>query len=201
MYFEASKSNLRPYLSINQWVLSSQWDRTNFQRGKLSHKNGNSLCTLALLQPRLTVKLSTIHSLWSLWFLPWTLFSCLPSHWSPHHSHKCAKTSHISTCSLDLFYDLHAPLSNCLLTTALLDVPVEMSKLIPLFSLNKPNHLPAFLLGRMVDSPSQNWGVILHSSHFLPRAMGFILTSSQLSNLPHISIHVATTNISLVLPK
>ena len=70
--------------------------------------------------------------------------------------------------ALTFLYDLHAPLSNCLLTTALLDVPVGMSKLIPLFSLNKPNHLPAFLVGRMVDSPSQNWGVILHSSHFPP---------------------------------
>lgn len=117
----------------------------------------------------------------SLWFLPWALFSTLPSSWCPHHSHKCAESSHISTCSLDLFYELPAPLSNCLLTTALMDVPNETSKLI-LFSLNKPDPLPGFLLGEMV-APSTRfpqpelrsyYSLLPFLTHQSPRTMDFL---------------------------
>lgn len=102
------------------------------------------------------------------------------------------------------FYDLHALLSNCLLTTAPLDVSIEISKAIPLFSLNKPDPLPGFLIGEcqlhLLDSPTQHWGGIIGSSNCSPISHPngiHFLTASKISNIPHISSPVATANIPL----
>lgn len=167
--------------------------------GKLSHKSGNSLSTLALWKPRLIIKFSThLYSYCPCEFCfgPSLPFYPLPGDLSiPTMVLRVPISLPIGS---DLFHELPAHSSNCLLVISPLELPIWMSE-PKLFSLDKPDPLLGFL--NLGNGSNQIPPARIRKLFTLPISYSsitqdnrlYLLTSSQTSNLPHLSTPRALT--------